>query len=232
MKLYVFKICPFVEKVKILLQLKKIACQLIDVNIRSKPEWFLQLAPDAATVPLLEIQDSAGATFFINESNVICDYLDEISGSSLYPPDLARKAHNKLWIARSEKIIFSAYYMTHAKTDVEFFEKKIDVDKRLSTLENAIEHVPFFNGEDISMIDITYAPLFFRFECLSRLHNIHILEEYPKLAAWASNILAHSEVQAGFVETFDQEFNELLHLKESFLSKKNPSANIFFNIVI
>ena len=227
MKLYVFKICPFVEKVKILLQSKRIACDLINVNIRSKPEWFLQLSPEA-TVPLLEVQDSTGTTLFINESNIICDYLDEISGPSLYPSDLAIKAHNKLWIARSEKTIFAAYYMTHAKSDEEYYEKKIEVDKRLSALENVIGNVPFFNGEYLSMIDIAYAPLFFRFECLSRLHNIQILEGYPKLSVWASNILSRSEVKAGFVETFDQEFNELLHLKESFLSKRNPSAKVFF----
>lgn len=216
MKLYIFKICPFVEQVKILLQEKKLPCEFHEVNIRSKPEWFLQLTPEA-TVPLLEIKDLGGNTLFINETSIICDYLDEISGSTLYPPDAARKAYNKLWVSRAGKLIFDAYYMTHSKSVPEFHEKKAIVDKILSILESNMNFLPFFNGAEFSMVDIAYAPIFFRFECLSRLHNIHLLEAYPKLEAWSRKILDKPEVRSGFIETFDQEFEELLLLKESFI---------------
>jgi len=219
MKLYIFKICPFVEKIKILLHIKKLNCEFWEVNIRSKPEWFVQLTPEA-TVPLLEIKDCDGKIHFINESTIICDYLDEISDSSLYPNDPVKKAFNKLWINRADPLIFDAYHMIHAKSEEEFYEKKMIVDKKLSALESIIDSGPYFNGPTFSMIDIAHAPIFFRFECLSRLYHIHLLSEFPKLKAWSENILNKQEVRSGFINTFDKEFEEILRLKKSFLVTK------------
>lgn len=219
MKLYIFKICPFVEKIKILLNVKNVHCEVCEVNIRSKPEWFIKLAPEA-TVPLLEVKDQAGKIRFINESTIICDYLDEISGTSLYPSDFVEKTFNKLWIKKADLLIFDAYYMIHAKSEEEFHEKKIVVYKKLSALESIIDDTPYFNGFDFSMIDIVYAPIFFRFECLSRLYHIHLLKEFPKLKAWSESILNKNGVKSGFIETFDKEFEELLHLKKSFIVAK------------
>ena len=223
MKLYIFKICPFVEKIKILLNEKNLHCEFCEVNIRSKPEWFVQLTPEA-TVPLLEVKDLDGKTHFINESSIICDYLDEISDASLYPNDPVKKAVNKLWITRADKLVFDAYHMTHAKSEEEFHEKKVIVDKKLLVTESTLESKPYFNGSVFSMVDIVYAPIFFRFECLSRLHHIHLLDELPKLKVWSENILNKKEVTSGFIETFDKEFEELLHLKKSFLLTQNNSS--------
>lgn len=109
--------------------------------------------------------------------------------------------------------------MTHAKNKIEFHENKIIVDKKLATLESTLDETPFFNGSEFSMVDIAYAPLFFRFKCLSQLHNIHLLENYPKLSIWSKKIIEKQEVQASFPKKFDEYFEELLHLKKSFLSK-------------
>lgn len=142
----------------------------------------------------------------------------------LYPNDPVKKAFNKLWINRADKLVFDAYHMTHAKGKEEFYEKKIIVGKKLSALESTLDSKPYFNGSVFSMVDIVYAPIFFRFECMSRLYHIHLLDEFPKLKEWSENILNKQEVKLEFIETFDKEFEELLHLKKSFLVTKNNNA--------
>lgn len=76
MKLYVFDSCPFCVRVRALIGLKKIDCDLeylvagdLPVNLKTKVERF--------TVPMLEmVCDSTGKTIIMQESVDILRYLD------------------------------------------------------------------------------------------------------------------------------------------------------------
>ncbi len=213
--LYSFRICPFVERTNILLNEKNIQCERVYVDIRNKPDWFLKLSP-LGKVPVLCADDTV-----IFESTVINEFLDETSlTTSLHPGNPIQKAHNRSWIEWGSALVFDAYYMTLSANKDEFAEKRKIVDSKLILLEEQLKNAPFFNGEQFSMIDLSYAPLFRRFDSLMRQYSIHILEQYSKLQAWSNQILERSTVQNGFSHNFDEEFSQLLELKKSFLVAK------------
>ena len=56
--------------------------EVININIKDKPEWFLELAP-LGKVPALELPDGR----ILYESDVICDYLDEAYPEQRIVPD-------------------------------------------------------------------------------------------------------------------------------------------------
>jgi glutathione S-transferase len=214
--LYGFRICPFVERVKILVNEKNIQAEHIYVDIRNKPDWFLKISP-LGKVPVLLVDD-----VLLFESAVINDFLDSLSpANSLYPIDSLRKHLNKSWIEWGGTLIMAAYEMTLAKDKESFLEKRHLVEQKLSVLQEQVKTGPFFNGEHFSMIDLTYAPLFKRFDRLLNIYSIDLLTHYPALKQWSDTVLKKPSVQAGFIATFDEEFQILLDLKGSFLADKN-----------
>ena len=168
--LYGFHICPFVEQSKIILIEKNILCEHVHVNIRNKPNWFLKLSP-LGKVPILSANDT-----LIFESNVINEFLDETSLPSLHPSDPIQKAYNKSWIEWGNKLIFDAYNMTIARDKTSFLELQRTVGDKLSLLENQVK-TPYFNGNYFSLIDVTYAPLFFRFKSLAKQFSLDLLKK-------------------------------------------------------
>jgi glutathione S-transferase len=214
--LYGFRICPYVEKVRILLNEKNIHAERVDVDIRNKPDWFLKISP-LGKVPVLLVDN-----VLLFESAVINDFLDNLSPiNSLYPADNIKKHLNKSWIEWGSTLILAAYEMTLAKEHDVFLEKKHLVEQKLATLQEQVKNTPFFNGEHFSMIDLTYAPLFKRFDCLFRIYSIDLLAKFPTLQLWSDNVLKRPRVKAGFINNFDEEWGFLLNLKGSCLIEQN-----------
>ncbi len=63
-------LCPFVERVAIVLHEKGIAFERIHIDLRDKPEWFLAMSP-LGKVPLLQVLHDNGrqATRCLTASN-------------------------------------------------------------------------------------------------------------------------------------------------------------------
>ncbi|MCD6044935.1 MAG: glutathione S-transferase [Gammaproteobacteria bacterium] len=220
--LYGFRICPFVEKVNILLDEKNIHVERVYVDIRNKPDWFLKISP-LGKVPILRVDD-----VLLFESTVINDFLDSLSAAtSLYPTNTIQKHLNKSWIEWGSTLILATYDMTLAKDKESFLAKRLLVEQKLSILQEQVKNSPFFNGEHFSMIDLTYAPLFKRFDRLIYLYSIDLLANYPTLKQWSKNVLQRPSVHAGFIDNFDEELKILLDLKGSYLEEQNKTTQKF-----
>ena len=66
-----FDACPFVQRAAILLQEQGRPYKITYVDLREKPDWFLEISPNGK-VPVLQVDDTP-----IFESAVILEYLDE-----------------------------------------------------------------------------------------------------------------------------------------------------------
>lgn len=62
------------------------------IDLADKPDWFVAVSP-LGLVPVLETKGPA-----LFESQVIAEYLDEITRGSLYPADPLVKARHRSWI--------------------------------------------------------------------------------------------------------------------------------------
>ncbi len=212
LKLYGFTSCPFVERIRILLNEKDIPCERIYIEKANKPQWFLDISP-MGKVPVLDVE---GTVLF--ESGVIADYLDDYDNKpSLYPVDKLQKAYNKSWIEFAGSLLFDAYFWLQSDTAEEFTEKQTTLERKLQHLQDQLEQGPYFNGEGFSMIDVVYAPLFKRFDELRKQCGLDILAKYNKLPFWSYQVLARKSVQDGFYNDFSVAFSERVKVVRDFI---------------
>jgi glutathione S-transferase len=71
--------------------------EVVNINLVSKPDWFLALNP-RGQVPTLELDDGR----ILAESLIVADYLDEVGDKSkiLHPKDTFQKAKDRLLVER------------------------------------------------------------------------------------------------------------------------------------
>ena len=79
LKLISHKLCPYVQRAVIALTEKGVAFERIDIDLASKPDWFLKVSPLGKT-PVLVVGEHA-----IFESAVILEYLEETQAGPLHP---------------------------------------------------------------------------------------------------------------------------------------------------
>lgn len=215
MKLFGFKICPSVEFLDILVQIKEITPSRLGretINIREKPEWYSKLVP-TGKVPALECD--SGVILF--EATVIAKYLDGMPefGKQIHPVDLELGALNSAWMSWCDNLLMDGYLMSLAKTKSEFELKQDSIKVHLEKLEPFVKG-PFFNGNMISLIDCKYSSLFKRFNQIHEIFDIPCLTtDFPKIHRWASLLLESPKIQAGFNSDFDKEFIEMLEFKKA-----------------
>merc|ERR1711973_924762 len=76
MRLYSMRFCPFAQRTRLVLAAKKIPNEVVNINLRSKPDWYFERNP-LGKVPCLEFDGKV-----IYESLITADYLDEAYGTS------------------------------------------------------------------------------------------------------------------------------------------------------
>lgn len=208
LELVSFKVCPFVQRSVIALNEKQVDYKLTHLTPGDEPDWFKQVSP-LGKVPVLLVD---GQPVF--ESAVIMEYLDETHAPSLHPADPLQKALHRSWVEYCSELISTQFRMVTAK-DQESFEKLLQQYKQgLQRVATAVaEEVPFFAGEQFSLIDTAYAPLFMRMAILQRSFGIDF--ELPeRLVLWQDALLAKPSVQTSVVDNFDD-------IYQMFLQKNN-----------
>ena len=76
----------------IAMRAKDVEFEVTYINLREKPDWFLEISPHGK-VPVLVVD---GAPLF--ESNAIAEFLDETVAPRLHPEDPIKRARNRAWI--------------------------------------------------------------------------------------------------------------------------------------
>jgi glutathione S-transferase len=144
------------------LEEKEIPYQYIEINPYHKEKSFLQLNP-RGLVPTLACPQKDDSSKPLYESNIICEYLDEISPApSLYPTDKYQKARMKIWIDHITSRIIPAFHMflQHTKdSPYSLDDARTEFLRHLKTwIKEADPTGPYFMGEGFSMADIALAP--------------------------------------------------------------------------
>jgi glutathione S-transferase len=192
-----FKICPFVQRSIIVLQEKNVDYDITYINLKEPPAWFKAISP-LGKVPVLKVGDEV-----VFESAVIMEYLDEVNPPSLHPADPLRKAHNRAWIEFASTLFMCQFNMVMAQ-DQEACDKAEQELRDKLTLVNAQIKGPLFNGEEFSLIDAAYAPLFMRIALLEQWQPMGLLEGMPKMQTWSEKLLARPSVERSVVEELPQ----------------------------
>jgi glutathione S-transferase len=192
-----FKTCPFVQRAVITLKHKNIDFEITYIDLADPPDWFLELSP-LGKVPVLKVDDEV-----LFESAVINEYLDEITGGDLQPRDPLARAKNRAWIEFASNMLGNLYMMKMSK-DEERYNKYRDVlVSQLQRVEKRLGDGPWFNGEDFSLADTAFAPLFRQNSVADNQLSVIDPAAMPKVNAWAQRLLALPEVRDSVVDEFE-----------------------------
>ena len=85
-------LCPYVQRVAIVMAEKALPFERIDIDLAAKPQWMLDISPTGKTPMLL----TGGEALF--ESAAICEYLDDTAAPRLHPHDPLLRARHRAWM--------------------------------------------------------------------------------------------------------------------------------------
>ena len=146
-------LCPYVQRAVIVLSEKNIPHERTYIDLANKPDWFQTLSP-LGRVPVLQTN---GAVLF--ESQVIAEYLDEVTPGSLHPTDPLDKARHRSWIEFGSETLNAIGGFYNASDAATFEEKRTVLRRKFEQIELEIAG-PFFAGEAFHMIDGVWGTIF------------------------------------------------------------------------
>ncbi|HEY5738069.1 MAG TPA: glutathione S-transferase family protein [Gammaproteobacteria bacterium] len=209
------KRCPFVQRSVITLNYKGIEHQMVFVDLDDPPQWFQAISP-LGRVPVLRVD---GKTV-IFESAVINEFLDDVTPPSLHPADPLQRALNKSWIEFGGTCCSLTFQLMVAPDRQSFDDTVEQLATNLSQVEAVFGAGPYFNGAEFSLIDAAYAPIFIRLDVFSELLDLQILDELPKMRAWASKLLAMPAVQSARVAELPDLFRDLITSRNAYAKNR------------
>lgn len=177
-RVYSMRFCPYAQRTRLVLKAKGIRHEIININLKNKPEWFFQKNP-SGLVPVLE--DSRGR--LICESLITCEYLDEAyPEKKLFPDDPYERACQRMILELFSKVpsLVSSFIRTKKEDHPGIKE---ELRKEVSKLEEAMTNrkTAFFGGDSVSMVDYLMWPWFQRLEVLELNECV---AHTPKLKVW------------------------------------------------
>jgi glutathione S-transferase len=205
-----FKTCPFVQRAVITLKHKHIDFDITYIDLAEPPDWFLELSP-LGKVPVLKVDDEV-----LFESAVINEYLDEITGGELQPSEPLARAKNRAWIEFASNMLGNLYMMKMSKDEERYNKYRDSLVSQFHRIEERLGDGPWFNGEEFSLADTAFAPLFRQNSVADNKLSVLDPESMPKVNAWAQRLLALPEVRDSVVDEFEDLYLGALEKNESY----------------
>lgn len=212
-----FKTCPFVQRAVITLNQKNVEHEVTFIDLAEPPEWFLEISP-LGKVPVLKVDDEV-----LFESAVINEYLDEITGGDLQPKDSLQRAKNRAWIEVASDMLGNSYMMKYA-ADKENYEKyRSTLVSKLLRVEERLGDGPWFNGEQFTLADTAFAPLFMHNAVANHRFSVLDAETMPKVTAWSKRLLELPAVKNSVVAEFEDLYLKALEKANGYLWQQNAA---------
>src|SRR6185436_9705066 len=156
-------LCPYVQRAAIALAEKGVAFERVYVDLAAKPDWFKAVSP-LGKVPVLRVTQAGGEETSIFESAVILEYLEETSPSPLHPGDALQRARHRGWIEFGSQVLNGIGRFYSATERATFERERAALETMFARLEEELEEGPFFAGENFSLVDAAFAPVFRYFD--------------------------------------------------------------------
>jgi len=212
LELISFKLCPFVQRAVIALKKQRISYDITFINLMKPPEWFEEISP-TGQVPILKVDDEV-----IFESNVIVEFLNDISGEKLHPSDPVLKAKNRSWMSYSSSMFDHLFSLITGDKET-FVSAKAALTQKLAKLEKIKSDQNYFNGDQFMMIDAAIAPFFMRVSWINEFtDNILSLADFPKIQKWSRTLLSDKDVMESVEEGLDDVYYSNIEARGAHLS--------------
>jgi glutathione S-transferase len=218
LKLISHKLCPYVQRAVIALAERGVTFERIDVDLADKPDWFIAISPLGRT-PVLLVGDTP-----IFESAVILEYLEETEPKPLHPADPLRRAEHRGWIEFGSAVLGDIAGLYSAPHEAAFQTRATQLEQRFARLEGRVLSSPWFDGENFSLVDAVFGPVFRYFDVFDEIGDFGILAGKPKLARWRASLSARPSVRGAVSPEYPALLRDFLKRRNSWISHLQAEA--------
>ncbi|SPF77945.1 glutathione S-transferase family protein [Pseudoprimorskyibacter insulae] len=198
--IYHIPVCPFSQRVEILLELKGLRDQInfvtVDISKPRDPE-LLKKSRGTTALPIMELETGE----VIKESLVILRYVEErFADRPVAQTDAYKRSVERFLITRQGEFAMTGYKFVmnrdRSKTD-ELREAHL---AEYRWLNNELQHFapdgPFV-FDDFGLVECVYTSMFMRFWFLEYYEGFTLPDtpDYARVAAWRSACMAHPAAQ-------------------------------------
>lgn len=198
--IYQIPVCPFCQRLEILLSLKgrqdDASFHVIDIT-RPRPDWLLEKTRGTTALPILETADGC----IIKESLVILQYLEDI-----YPErpvaqrDPYRRAVENMLTRMEGEFSTQGYVYVMNQSPERRDALREGMLKQYARLNDFLmQHSPAgpFLFEDFGWAETVFTPFFMRFWFLEYYEDFQLPEggQYDRVRRWVDACIAHPAAQ-------------------------------------
>ena len=202
-------LCPYVQRAAIVLAEKQQPYERIDIDLANKPDWFITISPLGKT-PVLLVE---GQPIF--ESAVICEYLDDTLLPALHPHDALLRAQHRSWMEFGSSVLNAIAGFYNAVNDDALAAKALDIHHKFVQLEAVLADGPYFAGNNFSMVDAVFGPVFRYFDVFETIAEFGFFRGTPKVVQWRLNLAQRPSVKAAVRSDYNQLLTAFLVAKFS-----------------
>lgn len=207
------RLCPYVQRVAIVLAEKGLEFERIYIDLAAKPSWFTEISPLGKTPVLLVGKQP------IFESAVICEYVEEISQPRLHPEPPLQRAQHRGWVEFSSHLLNLIGGFYNASSDRVLLEKAEAIKTCFNQLEGAFVGERFFAGDHFSIVDAAFAPVFRYFDLFDQICDNDFFCESPRLSRWRTCLAERESVRRAVTEDYVRALAEFVVKRQSALSR-------------
>ncbi len=216
-------LCPYVQRVAIVLAEKNLPFERVQVDLANKPDWFLDISPLGKT-PVLLVD---GQPIF--ESAAICEYLEDAYIPAMHPHDPLDRARHRAWIEFASNTLASIAALYGAASYEAMAAKAGELHAKFARLELALSAdnrpQPFFAGAHPSLADAAFAPVFRYFDLFGHLAGLDFLDAMPAVSRWRRALHARPSVADAVGTDYPRLLRAFVLAKNSALSRALQNAN-------
>jgi glutathione S-transferase len=206
-------LCPYVQRVAIVLAEKGVDFERRDIDLSAKPDWFLAISPLGKT-PVLLTGDQA-----LFESTVICEYLDDTVLPKLHPANALQRARHRAWMELGSNLLnlIGAFY--RAPDAMSLHRDAAAIHARFQQIEDVLGDGPYFDGP-FSMVDAAFGPVFRYFDVFDEIGDFGFWRGLTKVQRWRHDLAQRDSVMNAADPRYREQLREFLVQRASALSER------------
>lgn len=212
-------LCPYVQRVAIVLAEKGVTFERRWVDLAAKPDWFLALSPTGKT-PVLLVD---GTPIF--ESAVICEYLDETLTPPLHVSEALQRARDRGWMEFGSGVLNTIGSFYSAADAAALERQRQNLRRQFEQVEAALHPLgPWFGGASFGMVDAVFAPVFRYFDVFESLGEPSMFDGLPRVQRWRAALGQRPSVAGAVTADYQPRLAAFLRARGSALSARIEAA--------
>ncbi|WP_309085228.1 glutathione S-transferase family protein [Chelativorans sp.] len=211
-------LCPYVQRAAIVLAEKGVPFERMDIDLTNKPDWFLKISP-RGKVPLLKVDEEV-----LFESAAIVEYLDETHEPRLHPHNPVTRARHRAWMEFGSAALSDLWTIETTGDQKTFDDAVAALREKFVRLEAELGGGPYFAGENFTVVDAVFAPVFRYFDLIDTVTDLGVFDDLPKLQKWRAALAERPSVRSAVAPDYNDRLRRFLERMDGVLLRQTIAA--------